>query len=289
MPNNKLLVFVELGKPKIMIPVSLTGFTGYFMFEPFLSVKILLLSLGILLTAIAASVLNQIQEISIDSKMGRTCHRPLPSGRLKYSSAVVFFLVNLIAGIILIYLGGNIIAAVIGIMAICWYNLIYTYLKRITSFAVVPGAITGALPPLIGWVAAGGGLWDKTILFLEFLIIIGQVPHFWLLILRYGEEYKNAGLPSLTNVLHTSQIRRLIFVWVTCSVFSVLMLCYFDIIRSFFISCILFVFSLFVVWQFKGLLKTERNGEYSMLLNLYYLIVMIFIISDRIIVSNSFG
>ena len=66
---------------------------------------------------------------------------------------------------------------------------------------MVPGAVTGALPPLIGWVAAGGGVWDKSIIFLEFLFFTGQIPHFWLLILKYGEEYKKAGFPSLTNIL----------------------------------------------------------------------------------------
>ena len=65
---------------------------------------------------------------------------------------------------------------------------------------MVPGAVTGALPPLIGWVAAGGGIWDKPIIFLEFLFFTGQIPHFWLLILKYGEEYRKAGIPSLTDI-----------------------------------------------------------------------------------------
>ena len=97
---------------------------------------------------------------------------------------------------------------------------------------MVPGAVTGALPPLIGWVAAGGGVWDKPIIFLEFLFFTGQIPHFWLLILKYGEEYEKAGLPSLTNIMSRTQINRLTFTWVVTSVIAALFLCYFEIIHS---------------------------------------------------------
>ena len=198
--RNWLKDYLELSKLKIMIPVCLTGFTGYFAFNPHFSSKIIFTSLGILFMAVSASVLNQIQEVEIDKKMDRTRFRPLPSKRINLKNAILFSLVNLIAGILLIYFAGNIKAVLIGLITILWYNGIYTYSKRITAFAVVPGAITGALPPLIGWVAAGGGLWDKPIIFIGFLIFTGQVPHFWLLILKYGEEYKAAGIPNLTDI-----------------------------------------------------------------------------------------
>ena len=118
------------------------------------------------------------------------------------------------------------------LFTIFWYNVIYTYSKRITAFAVVPGAITGALPPLIGWVAAGGGIFDKPIVFVEFLFFTGQIPHFWLLILKYGEEYKKAGIPSLTEVLSRTQIGRLTFTWVVASSWQQFFLCYFEIIHG---------------------------------------------------------
>ena len=81
--GNKLKDYLELSKLKIMIPVSLTGFTGYFIFNPHLSLNILLVSTGILLMAISASVLNQIQEVELDRKMKRTHDRPIPAGRIK--------------------------------------------------------------------------------------------------------------------------------------------------------------------------------------------------------------
>jgi protoheme IX farnesyltransferase len=283
--SNKLKDWLELAKLKIMIPVSLTGFTGYFAFDPHFSLRIFFLSFGILLMAVSASVLNQIQEISPDGMMIRTSNRPLPAKRISLRSAFLFFFFNLIAGVSVIYYTGNIKAVIIGLFTIFWYNVIYTYSKRITAFAVVPGAITGALPPLIGWVAAGGGLWEKPIVFIEFLIFIGQIPHFWLLILKYGEEYNQAGFPSLTNIFNKAQIKWLTFVWVISSVAAALFLCYFEIIHNTIIIVILVLISIYVIWQFLDLLKIRANEnnyrKYSIVLDLYFLLVLLLLISDK--------
>jgi protoheme IX farnesyltransferase len=285
--SNKLKDWLELAKLKIMIPVSLTGFTGYFAFDPHFSLRIFFLSFGILLMAVSASVLNQIQEINPDGMMIRTSKRPLPAKRISLMSAFLFFFFNLIAGVSVIYYTGNIKAVIIGLFTIFWYNVIYTYSKRITAFAVVPGAITGALPPLIGWVAAGGGLWEKPIVFIEFLIFIGQIPHFWLLILKYGEEYKQAGFPSLTNIFNKAQIKWLTFVWVISSVTAALFLCYFEIIHNTIIIVMLVLISIYVIWQFLDLLKirTSENNyrKYSIVLDLYFLLVLLLLISDKMI------
>jgi heme o synthase len=285
--GNKLLYYLKLSKLKIMLPVSLTGFTGYFIFNPHLSFNIFLVSLGILLLAVAASVLNQIQEADLDSKMSRTMDRPIPARKILLKHAILFLLFNLLSGFFVIYIFGNFKAALIGLITILWYNVIYTYLKRITAFAVVPGSVTGALPLLIGWVAAGGGIWDRTIVLLEFLFFFGQIPHFWILIMRYGDEYKNAGIPSLTDLFNRFQISRLTFAWVVSSVIAVLLLCYFEIIQSSLIIGILIIASLYLVWEFTGLLKTGENNKnflrYSTLLNSYFLLIIMLLITDRII------
>lgn len=284
---HKLKGWLELSKLKIMIPVSLTGFTGYFAFNPHFTSRIFLLSIGILFMAVSASVLNQIQESDLDRKMSRTKNRPLPSGRISISQAFIFFLLILIAGLLIIYFSGSFKAAIIALFTLAWYNGIYTYSKRITAFAVVPGAITGALPPLIGWAAAGGGVWDKPIVFIEFLFFIGQIPHFWLLILKYGEEYQLAGMPSLTTVFNRAQIKRLTFTWVVSSVVAALFLCYFEIIRSTIIIVILILVSVFIVWVFLDLLKTGADNlkyrRYSVVLDFYFLVVLLLLIADRII------
>jgi heme o synthase len=284
--RNKFKDYLELSKLKIMIPVSLTGFTGYFIFCPIFSVEILVVSFGILLLAISATVLNQIQEVDLDIKMNRTHDRPLPARKIKLQHALFFFLFNLTAGTVLIYLAGNLTAVLLGLITVSLYSGIYTYLKRLTAFAVVPGAVTGALPPLIGWVAAGGGVWDKSIIFVEFLFFIGQVPHFWLIILKYGEEYEKAGIPSITSLLSRPQINRLTFSWVMVSVISAMFLCYFEIIRTGLIIGILLASSFIVIWQFSDLLKIREDNfscrKYLILLNSYYLLILLLLVSDRI-------
>lgn len=278
----------ELGKIKIMVPVSLTGFTGYFIFDPHITAGLLIVTTGIFLLAVSASVLNQIQEAGLDARMERTKKRPIPAGKVSPFIAGVFFLFCLIAGTFIVYYFGNLAAAAIGLFTIFWYNGVYTYLKRLTAFAVFPGALTGALPPLIGWVAAGGSLWDKPILFLEFLFFVGQVPHFWLLIMRYGEEYEKAGLPSLTRSLTRPQINRLTFTWVVTTVIAAVFLYHFSIIQTGITMAVLLLASSVMIWQFSGLLKKNADksnpGKYSLLLNSYFLLVMLLLISDRLIV-----
>ncbi len=282
--------YLELSKLKIMLPVSLTGFTGYFIFSPKLSADIFIVTLGILLMAITASVLNQIQEADLDMRMKRTQNRPIPSGRISRRQAALFMLFLLVCGIELIFYSGNLKAVFIGLITIILYNGVYTPLKRITAFAVVPGALVGALPPLIGWVAAGGGVWEKPVIFIGFLLFIGQIPHFWLLILKYGEEYKAAGLPSLTVIFSISQINRLTFTWVLTSVAAGLYLCFFEIIQIRILTILLLAASVFLIWKFTGLLKeygkTRNTTRYSILLNSYFLLIMILLISDRLITGG---
>lgn len=285
--GNRLRDYLQLSKLTIMLPVSLTGFTGYFIYDPHLSSGSILTSLGILLMAIAASTLNQIQEVGLDSQMNRTHDRPIPAGRIKLNHAFIFFLINLAGGTLILYFAANHLSALIGLLTIFWYNGIYTGAKRITAFAVVPGAVTGALPPLIGWVAAGGGLFDKPIIFLEFLFFMGQVPHFWLLILKYGEEYNKAGIPTLTDVFNRDQINRLTFTWVIASVIAAIFLCYFEILRSIYVIAILLTASLFLIWKFSSLLKAGADSKtykrYSILLDSYFLLILLLLIADRII------
>jgi protoheme IX farnesyltransferase len=285
--REKFRNYLELSKIKIMIPVSLTGFTGYFIFDPHLSLRIILISLGILLQAISASILNQLQEVDLDFRMNRTHDRPLPAKKISKTSAIVFFFICMLSGTSILYFSGNLISAIIGLFTIFWYNGIYTYAKRISFLAVVPGSLTGALPPLIGWTAAGGIVLDKTIILVGFLFFIGQIPHFWLLILKYGEEYENAGIPSLTKVLSRSQINRLTFTWVVASVISAIFLCYFEIIQSNLIVSFLLVASFCLIWSFRDMIKGPGNiTDYKrnfIYLNSYFLLILIFLIVDRII------
>ena len=285
--KSKIKDYLELSKLKIMIPVSFTGFMGYFIFNPHISFNLILVTSGILFMAIAASVLNQIQEVNIDLIMNRTHDRPLPSGRIAMREALIYFFLCLVIGSVMVYSAGSIPALIIGLITIIWYNGVYTNAKRTTAFAVLPGALTGALPPLIGWVAAGGSPSDKTIIFIGFLFFAGQIPHFWLLILKYGDEYEKAGLPSLTKIMNRIQIRRLTFSWLLLTVFAALFLNFFHVIENLFLTWILIAASVFLVWQFTGLFKISGNmnnyKKYTILLNSYFLMIIALLITESII------
>src|SRR5512133_3366481 len=117
---NNVRNYLELTKLRIMIPVSLTGFTGYFIFDPHFSVSLFFITVGILLMAMSASVMNQLQEVDADKKMERTRNRPLPSGKIKSTQAVFLFVFCLFAGGAIIYLYGNSKAAVIALFTVLW-------------------------------------------------------------------------------------------------------------------------------------------------------------------------
>jgi heme o synthase len=286
-PGSHLRDYLQLSKLYIMLPVCLTGFTGYFIYNPGFSIKLLLICVAILLLAVSASTLNQIQEVSLDSRMKRTNDRPIPAGKISLKHATIFFLICFLAGSVMLYRYANIAALLTGLFTILWYNGVYTYIKRISAFAVVPGALTGVLPLLTGWLAAGGEMWAKPIIFLEFLFFTGQIPHFWLLILKYGEEYHDAGIPTLTDIFTRDQINRLTFTWVITSVIAALFLCFFKIIKTGVGSGILLSASVYLLWKFSSLIKKRSEDptpkKFSILLDTYFLLVLLLLISERLL------
>jgi protoheme IX farnesyltransferase len=171
---------------------------------------------AVFILACGASAFNQYQERDIDARMERTRHRPLPTRAVSPFLALFCALALIFSGLAMLALAGGKGPAFLGMMAVLWYNGVYTYLKRITAFAAVPGAVVGMIPPAIGWTAAGGGLADPRLFIVCFLFFLWQVPHFWLQLLHHGEEYEKAGLPSLTKALTRRQLTRVTFAWM-CS------------------------------------------------------------------------
>ena len=104
------------------------------------------------------------------------------------------------------------------------YNGVYTPLKRVTPFAALPGSFIGALPPVVGWVAAGGYLSDPTMHLVAFFFFLWQIPHFWLLLLFYEKDYADGGMPSLFDRFDRRQIVRLTFLWIAAVCVAALMI-----------------------------------------------------------------
>jgi heme o synthase len=284
-----LYAILKLGKYTISIPVALTGFLGYFLHTPLLDRDALLTIAGIFLLSMGSSSINQIQERKLDAKMKRTRSRPIPAGIITLPHAILYAVLLAVSGSVLLLLTGSAVPMLIGVFTLMWYNLVYTPLKKVTAFAVFPGALIGALPPLIGWTAAGGNLLDMTILSIAFLLFVGQMPHYWLLLLKIGDEFKKAGLPVITSLFDQNQIRNLSFIWIVTTGAIVLMLPATPVIRSRLVSIFLIILTgLFLYRMFRlsyrgDIMVHWRKAFFTV--NLYYLVIILTLITDRILVS----
>lgn len=204
--------YISLCRLGISALAACSAATGYVLSSRHPSATALVPVAGVFLLACGSSALNQVQERKTDALMERTRRRPVPSGVMSPLHAISLSLILATSGLSLLGASGT-DALIFGLFALLWYNGFYTYLKKKTAFAAVPGALIGSVPPAIGWVSAGGTFLDPGLVALCSLFFLWQVPHFWLLVLRHGDEYVKAGLPALTNVFSRRQIGRLVFVW----------------------------------------------------------------------------
>lgn len=175
-----------------------------------------LLLAGVFTLSGSSAALNQFQERRLDALMERTRNRPLPARQLTAGVAILVSIMLGITGLFLLLLIG-LLPALLGLFTLTLYNLLYTPLKRITSFALLPGGLVGAIPPMIGYTAAGGTPGDPIILFVCALMFLWQMPHFWLLLIRYGKEYQEAGFRTVLSYMNEKQVRRMLFFWMCTS------------------------------------------------------------------------
>jgi protoheme IX farnesyltransferase len=217
-PPSEFRDWMTLTKFHISAVATSTAAMGYIAASGTIQLGLLTTFCGTLSFALAASTLNEIQERDIDAQMQRTKNRPIPSGRISVTKARLVAILLASVGCATLFLAHGALTASLGVLALFWYNGLYTPLKRISAFAVVPGSIIGALPPAIGWSAAGGDVDSPALLALCFVFFVWQVPHFWLLSLRHAKDYESAGLPTLSKYFAESQIQRLIFTWTCASV-----------------------------------------------------------------------
>ena len=213
--SNAVSTFLELTKLRISGASTFTAAAGYVAFLRGVNAGLVTTLLGILLLAMGSSALNEVQERRFDALMPRTANRPIPRGDLSPAHGALIALVLAVSGFLVLLLAHNLTSALLGALALAWYNGFYTPLKRVSAFAVVPGSLIGALPPAIGWTAAGGSAADPSLLTLAFVFFIWQVPHFWLLVGLHAEGYEGAGYPTLVSLFGRPRLSRLTFTW-TC-------------------------------------------------------------------------
>jgi heme o synthase len=192
--------FWELLKPKVMTLVVFTALGGLIAAPAGLNPA--LAAIAILAIAVgggAAGALNMWYDADIDSVMGRTTKRPIPSGRVTKDEALAFGLVLSLLSVMTLSLATNLLAGAMLAFTIFFYVVIYTmWLKRLTPQNIVIGGAAGAFPPMIGWTAVTGSIsWESAILFL--IVFLWTPPHFWALALAKQKDYGAAAVPMMPN------------------------------------------------------------------------------------------
>lgn len=146
---------------------------------------------GMLITA-SSNGINQVMEKEQDRQMSRTSQRPLPKENMTVQEGIVLSVVLGLGGLALLWFGTNPFCTMMSLGALVLYSFVYTPLKKVTSLAVFVGAFPGALPPLLGWVAATGEISYEALLIFA-IQFMWQFPHFWAIAWRLDDDYKKAG------------------------------------------------------------------------------------------------
>ena len=196
--QSRVADFVQLTKPRLNVLVIVTAAAGFYLGSrgsPDYA-RFACTVAGTALVASGASALNQVYERRVDGLMRRTRLRPLPDGRLRPAAAGRFAALLAVGGLLLLALGATPAAAGVALVTLLTYVWAYTPLKLRTSLATVVGAVPGALPPMIGWAGATGGLAvDAWLLFA--IVFLWQMPHFLAIAWLYRDDYAAAGFPML--------------------------------------------------------------------------------------------
>jgi protoheme IX farnesyltransferase len=276
-----LTVFGDLIKYKLSLAVVISSVTGYMLSGIFNVADLLFMASGVFFLASSSAVLNQYAERETDKLMERTSKRPIPAGRISGKTALMLFVFLFISGIY--FLAHNGINPVLtGILTMVLYNIVYTRMKRITIFSIIPGSIVGALPPVIGYVSSKTDIISPSIISFSVMMFLWQIPHFWLLLVRYGKEYDQAGLATISVFLTDKQLKAVVFIWVLLS--NATLLVFFFVTQLFgytFALLYLFLNFIFIPFFYVSLFRNsgkERLKGSIMLINSYNMLIMLLLI-----------
>ena len=194
-----LKVIFELTKFRLSFLVSFSAIFGYILAsDNFYILDLIVLGISGYLVTAASVINNQILEKDLDSKMDRTKDRPLQTNRISKRNSLITSVFFMVIGLTIMTLNFNMVAGLLSLVSLLLYTFIYTPLKRVGPIAVFIGAIPGALPPLIGWVAFSGEISIEAIIIFS-IQFIWQFPHFWAIAWIYHDDYKKVGFKLLPS------------------------------------------------------------------------------------------
>jgi protoheme IX farnesyltransferase len=197
---GRLKDLAALGKPRLSLLVIFTTAVGvWFARAPLGPITTLIFLFATSALVASANTMNCWVEKEIDGLMTRTCDRPLPAGRLEPRTALILGIILVVVSLTLIGWTTNALTTSLGAIAFLTYVLVYTPLKRVTPWAVLVGAVPGALPPLMGWTAATNELGGPG-LFLFGILFLWQLPHFLAISLYLEDDFRRGGIRVLPVV-----------------------------------------------------------------------------------------
>jgi heme o synthase len=283
---GRMMSWFKLTKLPVCLLVAFSAMFGSIVAGDVNLSRISMTALGVLFLACGSATLNSLQEIRLDASMSRTKNRPLPLRVIPAGQALVLALLLITLGLLLLFLRSHLLRPVeLGLMAVALYNLIYTPLKTRTVAAIIPGALSGALPPYIGWSAAGGDPLSSTALLLCILFILWQVPHTLLILLSHKDDYLAHDIPSLVKYFPESTLNRIVFVWIGAFFIAQLLLTGIPLGFSYGTRSLLRVslFALFLVFCVQLPQKTRPHYHFLfILLNLCLFVTMAILTADRL-------
>jgi protoheme IX farnesyltransferase len=213
--------YVALTKPRVISLLLVTTLATMFVADSSPGIGVILATMiGGYLAAGGAGAINHYIERDVDARMSRTARRPLPSGRIQPRRALAFGISLGVAAFALFALAVNMTAALLALAGLLGYVFVYTlWLKPRTTQNIVIGGAAGAVPPLVGWAAASGGL-DPSAFYLFAIVFYWTPPHFWALALLMKDDYERTGIPMLPVVDGEAETRRqvLLYGWLLAAI-----------------------------------------------------------------------
>jgi len=278
--------YLALFKVWLSLAIALSAVAGFILYSGAFSANLWLTALGVFLLSCSAAAFNQVQERRYDALMDRTRNRPIPTGTITPLRATISASVLLVAGAVLLLSVANPGAAILGVANLAWYIAVYTPLKRKSHFAVLAGAVNGAVPPVIGWMAGGGPITDPKILFIALFVFTWQIPHFWMLLMLHGKDYRKAGFYDITERFHPTVMNLLLFIWIVATAVVTMFLPWFGIIqhKSSMLFLAILVMSMILLFAWLVLIPgknfTIKNAFVTF--NIFMIVIFVTVIFDEL-------
>jgi protoheme IX farnesyltransferase len=283
--KNKLLAYLELCKPRVVLLMLLTVVVGMQLAAPGLIPwqAFVFGTLGIACCAGSAATINHLIDFRIDILMARTQRRPLPTGKIAPKQAWLFASILGVAGTLVLIFFVNLLTAILTLLTLIGYAGFYTlYLKRATPQNIVIGGLAGAAPPLLGWTAVTGHI-DAYPLLLVLIIFVWTPPHFWALAIARYEEYAVAKIPMLpvTHGIRFTKLSILLYTIlltvVSIAPFVAEMSGYFYLIATLILDAI-FLFYVVKLWRQDSKKVAMQTFRYSII---YLMLLFVVLLIDH--------